>query len=181
MRKITILSLSALFLFGCSSANQQTANIPAQNAANSPLKSASNSNDSQMISSHSQTKAEATPTPVPKSGEKTKWTQSGNPIDTTAFDAEVKAAEDKLKTNAKDENLKKAAAEAYVKRGIALTEARQYASALGDYRKAQKLDPKNEEAKTWIEQIVTIYKSINRDYPPEGEEPPPLPFKKTQL
>jgi cytochrome c-type biogenesis protein CcmH/NrfG len=59
-----------------------------------------------------------------------------------------------------------------------LTDARQYASALGDYRKAIKLDPNNAEAKQWIEQIVMIYESINRDYPKEGEEPPPLAFKK---
>ena len=115
---------------------------------------------------------------VPKSDAKTKWTQSGNPIDTTAFDADVKQAESKLKSNPKDESLKKSLAEAYVKRGVALTDARQYASALGDYRKALKLDPANETAKNWIEQIIGIYESINRSYPPEGEEPPPLPFKK---
>ena len=115
---------------------------------------------------------------MPKSDTKTKWTQSGNPIDTTAFDSEIKQAESKQKANPKDETLKKSLAEAYVKRGIALTDARQYASALGDYRRALKLDPANEEAKKWIEQIISIYESINRSYPNEGEEPPPLPFKK---
>ena len=94
------------------------------------------------------------------------------------FDSEIKQAETKQKANPKDETLKKSLAEAYVKRGIALTDARQYASALGDYRRALKLDPTNEEAKKWIEQIISIYESINRSYPSEGEEPPPLPFKK---
>lgn len=112
-----------------------------------------------------------------KSGEKTKWTQSGNPIDTTEFDAEIKNIQDKMKENPKEESLKKMLAEAYVKRGMALTDARQYASALGDYRKAQKLDPANELSKEWIGQIIGIYTGMNKDYPKEGEEPPPLPAK----
>jgi hypothetical protein len=40
-----------------------------------------------------------------------------------------------------------------------------------------KYDPKNEEARGWIDQIISIYNSINKEYPKEGEEPPPLPFK----
>ena len=63
-----------------------------------------------------------------------------------------------------------------MKRAVALTDARQYASALGDYRRAVKNDPENEEAKNWIDQIITIYGSLGRTPPPEGEEPPPLPF-----
>jgi len=61
---------------------------------------------------------------------------------------------------------------------VALTDARQYASALGDYRRTLKYDPSNAEAKDWIERIVSIYDSINRESPKEGEEPPPLPMGK---
>ena len=39
-------------------------------------------------------------------------------------------------------------------------------------------DPENADAKDWIDQIVTIYGSLGRTPPAEGEEPPPLPFKK---
>jgi hypothetical protein len=60
---------------------------------------------------------------------------------------------------------------------MALTDARQYASALGDFRRALKYDPSSEEAKTWIDQIIKIYDSMNKEYPKEGEEPPPLPWK----
>ena len=120
----------------------------------------------------------AAASPVPKSDTKTKWTQSGNPIDTSGFDADIKQAEAKLKSNPKDENLKKSLAQAYFKRGFALTEARQYAAALGDYRRALKYEPDHEESKKWIGEIVSIYESINRSYPQEGEEPPPIPFKK---
>lgn len=168
MKKITVLGLSVLIFSACGDANQPQA--------------VKNNSNIELVSSHSRT-ANAlptpTPTPVPKSETKTKWTQSGNPIDTTGFDAEIKQAETKLKANSKDETLKKSLAEALIKRGIALTDARQYASALGDYRKALKLDANNEEAKKWIEQIVGIYSMLNKDYPKEGEEPPPLPFKQS--
>jgi hypothetical protein len=60
---------------------------------------------------------------------------------------------------------------------VALTDARQYASALGDYRRVLKYDPNNSEAKNWIEQIIGIYDSLGRESPKEGDEPPPLPFK----
>ena len=117
-------------------------------------------------------------TVVPRSETKTKWTQSGNPIDTAEFDAEIAKAEKALKAKPKDAAAKKNLSEAYVKRGVALTEARQYASALGDYRRTLKLDPTNEEAKNGMDTIIGIYESLNREYPKEGEEPPPLPFKK---
>lgn len=178
MRKIAILSFCLLFLIGC---NSEPTKVQQNSNVNLTVQK---TDDNSTVSSHSQTKTvEQTPntttTVVPKSDTKTKWTQSGNPIDTTAFDSEIKQAESKQKANPKDETLKNSLADAYVKRGIALTDARQYASALGDYRRALKLDPANAEAKKWIEQIISIYESINRSYPSEGEEPPPLPFKKS--
>jgi tetratricopeptide (TPR) repeat protein len=171
MKKLVVLGLSAFIFAGCENSNQLPQTVK------------TNSNNAELVSSHSQPTQTAnstpTPTPVPKSETKTKWTQSGNPIDTVSFDAEIKDAETKLKANSKDESLKKSLAEAFNKRGIALTEARQYASALGDYRKALKLDPNNEEAKKWIDQIIGIYAMLNKDYPKEGEEPSALPFKQS--
>jgi len=179
MKKIAILSLSALFLTACGGSNQGTVNSNAvppppvpQSSSNNPLVS-SHSNRNTPDSSMSAETADKN-----SNGKKSKWTQSGNPIDTSKFDAEIAAAEKELKAKPKDDGAKRALATAYVNRGLALTDARQYASALGDYRRAQKLDPTNEDAKKWIEQIVGIYESINREYPKEGEEPPPLPFNK---
>lgn len=171
MKKNLFLCSLCLAFIGC---NNSTPVVSQQsvNSANS-----ANRRDSQTVVAHSTEKS--MPPSAPKSETKTKWTQSGNPIDTTGFDAEIEKAEKNLKTKQTDEAAKKELAEAYVKRGVALTEARQYASALGDYRKALKLDPGNEEAKKWIDQIVGIYESINREYPKEGEEPPPLPFKES--
>lgn len=177
MKKIAILSFLLLFSIGCGNAPTKVQ----ENTSSTPLPANQIApNDTVSVSSHSQDKkSEQMPnTSDAKSGEKTKWTQSGNPIDTASFDTDIKQTQDKMKSNPKDEGLKTTLAEAYVRRGMALTDARQYASALGDYRKAQKLDPTNETAKEWIAQIIQIYSGLNKDYPTEGEEPPPLPFKK---
>ena len=107
------------------------------------------------------------------------WTQSGTPIDVKEYDAKVVKAEKDFKSTPKDEAAKKNLSEAYTARAVALTEARQYASALGDYRRALKYDESNEEAKSGRDVILSIYKSMNREFPPEGEEPPPLPFGKS--
>ena len=170
IKKFVVLTCLAVASVGCSSVVQPTANNTV---------STRKSDNSQIVSSHSQPEnVNTTQTPVPKSATKTKWTQSGNPIDVSGFDAEIAKAEKDLKAKPKDETAKKTVAEAYLKRGIALTEARQYASALGDYRRVLKYDANNEEAKKWIDQIISIYDSINKESPKEGEEPPPLPFKK---
>jgi tetratricopeptide (TPR) repeat protein len=108
-----------------------------------------------------------------------KWTQSGEPIDTTKFDKAIADAEKAVKAKPDDDAAQKALAQAYYERGFALTEARQYASALGDYRRTVKYDPDNAEAKEWIDQIVTIYTMLKRQPPNEGEEPKALPMKKT--
>lgn len=174
MKRIFILSVAALFFAACNSVEKNVT------TANSVMNSApQNSSESLTVSSHSQTNItpQTANTNVNGNATKGKWTQSGDPIDTTAFDAEIKQAEGKLKANPKDESLKKSLSEAFTKRGLALTDARQYASALGDFRRALKLDADNEEAKNWIDRIISIYNSINKEYPKEGEEPPPLPFK----
>ena len=90
----------------------------------------------------------------------------------------IAVAEKKLGGKPADVTAKKTLATAYFKRAFALTEARQYASALGDYRRAMKYDPSNPEAKSWIDKIILIYSGMNKDYPKEGEEPPALPFTK---
>lgn len=168
MKKFLFLSCFSLALIGCGNSAADVSNKSA-NPSNA-------SNKTETVASHSAETSNQSL--VQKSETKSKWTQSGNPIDTSRFDADVEKAEKSLKAKQTDEAAKKALAEAYVQRGFALTEARQYASALGDYRKALKLDPDNEEAKKWIAQIVGIYESINREYPKEGEEPPPLAFNK---
>lgn len=105
---------------------------------------------------------------------------SGNaePIDTTEFDAEITKTEVAYKAKPQDAAAKKDLANALAKRGFALTQAAQYRTALGDFRKSLKLEPNNQEVKDMSNRIVDVYKSLNREPPKEGEEPPPLPFKK---
>jgi tetratricopeptide (TPR) repeat protein len=173
MKKIAVLSFLALFSAACGASGDQTVtNAPLLNANNNSLTVSSRSRNGVTNPLNANT------TSAPTTGAKTKWTQSGEPIETKDFDAEITLAEKNLKAKPNDEATKKALAESYFKRGVALTEARQYASALGDYRKALKFDPSNREAKTWIDRIIEIYDGLNKDYPKEGEEPPPLPFNK---
>lgn len=166
--KVLILSLAALCLTGCAdnikpiSQNSNTANAPAE------------AEKTQTAIAH----GPQNQTPPPAGGT-SKWTQSGDPIDTTKFDAAIITAEKALAAKPADATAKQALAAAFLERATALTGARQYASALGDYRRTLKNDPANKEAKTWIDQIVNIYASINRASPKDGEEPPPLPFTKS--
>ena len=165
--KYTIITILAALTVACGNAGQPVRN--SNSAAASPPEK------SQTAISH--TLEKQTPPADPASGGKSKWTQSGEPIDTKEFDASIAAAEKALAAKPNDEAAQKALSAAYFKRADALTGARQYASALGDYRTAVKHDPTNADAKQWIDQIISIYSSIGRDYPKEGEEPPPLPAK----
>lgn len=168
--KLTVLLLCTCFLVGCDNAGK-----PVAQSTNSAAV-ASSTEKPQTAIAHSlenQTPKNDAPT-----GEKSKWTQSGDPIDTKELDKAIASAEVALGKKPSDNAAKKALATAYFNRAEALTGARQYASALGDYRRALKHDPSNTEAKDWIENIIKIYGSINREYPKEGEEPPPLAFEK---
>ena len=172
MKKLLFLTTISAFgsLIGCNNAAK-----PVAQNANSANASVSNEKPQTAIAHSLENQ---TPNPVAPSGEKSKWTQSGDPIDTKEFDTSIATAEIALGKKPSNDTVKKALSAAYFKRAEALTGARQYASALGDYRRALKHDPSNAEAKEWIDRIISIYDSINRESPKEGEEPPPLPFKK---
>jgi len=147
------------------------------NAANAPMRA----EKLQTVTAHS---TEGQQPPAMPAGDAPangggKWTQSGDPIDTAKLDEAIAAAEKSVKAKPGDDAAKKAAAQAYFNRGVALTDARQYASALGDYRRALKDDPADEDSKKWIDQITGIYQMLKKTPPAEGEEPPPLPFKKS--
>ena len=164
--KIAIILSAAVLLVGCNRAAPVAVNVN----SNAP----SRTDRSQTAIAHSTENQ----TPKPANGASGKWSQSGDPIDTSKFDEAIASAEKEVKAKSSDDAAKKALAQALFDRGFALTQARQYASALGDYRRALKYDPDHADSKKWIEQIVGIYKMLKKDAPPEGEEPPPLPFKK---
>jgi tetratricopeptide (TPR) repeat protein len=167
--KYFALFLSALIFTACdNSAPKPVANSNAVNTSQ-------NSARPETVIAHSTENKSA---PMGNSNTKTKWTQSGDPIDTKSLDAAIADADKALKAKPNDSELKSALAEAYFSRAMALTEARQYASALGDYRRVLKYDPDNEQAKDWVKQIIGIYNDMGRESPPEGQEPPPLRLNK---
>ncbi len=173
--KSAIIFLSAALAVGCANTGQ-----PINSTANTAPATPQKTEKIESVAAHTtenQPPKASNAVPTNTSGQ-SKWTQSGDPIDTTALDSAIMSAEKALSGKPADAAAKKALGAAYFKRAVALTDARQYASALGDYRRTLKHDPANAEAKEWIERIIMIYSSINRSYPNEGEEPPPLPFTK---
>ena len=106
----------------------------------------------------------------------TTTTGGGDPIDTSKYDEEIKRLEKQAGMRPGDDAARLALAKAYISRGNALTQARQYRAALGDYRRALRYDPDNEEAQQWAATITGILKQMGRDVPTEGNEPEPLPM-----
>ena len=178
--KKTFLLFLALGLVGCSAQQAQTTNTNKSTASTGEVKSGdlppASSAHGGTQSAHS---SRANPPSVPESSSGSSMMGSNaRAIDTSQFDAEITKAEKDLKAKPSDEATKKELADAYAQRAFALTEAAQYRSALGDFRRCLKLDSSNTEAQEMHDQIIDIFKSLNREPPKEGEEPPPLPFKK---
>jgi uncharacterized protein YcfL len=175
MKKIVILSLSALMLAACGNQNQPSVNAN-QQSVNKPPVTTQNPNNSLVVSSHSTDK------PAAPSSDLNSSSQTSSPnaqaIDVSEMTAKIEKAEKDLKAKPDDEKAKKALAAAYFERAFALTKAAQYRAALGDFRKGLKLNPDDKEARDMHDQIISIFESIGRQPPKEGEEPPPLPFKK---
>jgi tetratricopeptide (TPR) repeat protein len=99
---------------------------------------------------------------------------TGDPIDATKLDADIDKAEKAHAAKPNDVKTTKALGDAYLARAQALTEARQYRAALGDYRKTLKYDPTNEEATSMSNQIISIMQQMGREVPAEGQEPPAM-------
>jgi tetratricopeptide (TPR) repeat protein len=153
--------LAVTLLFGACggttpTANQGTANAGTQTAAVSPQPSAS----------------ATTTTPY---GTGSTMPGGGEAIDTSKHDDEIKRLEKQAAMRPGDE-ARLALAKAYLARGNALTQARQYRAALGDYRRALRYDPDNEEARQWAATITGILQQMGREVPTEGDEPAPLPM-----
>ncbi|HEX9961369.1 MAG TPA: tetratricopeptide repeat protein [Pyrinomonadaceae bacterium] len=177
MEKAIIIGFLAFTLAACTN-SAQVATQPTPNA-NSTSVSTPKNTDSLVTSSHSSDKTaganNSSTTSAPK-------TQTESPmakaIDVSEMNAAIEKAEKDYKAKQTNPKAKETLAEAYFARAFALTEAAQYRAALGDFRKGLKLNPDNKDAKAMHDRIISIFKSINREPPKEGEEPPPMPFKK---
>lgn len=188
MKKAILTTGLALFLLGCGDAGPDVSEKPVERAQTDRA-------EPETVAAHTvdrERDAKAAPTVADdasadketaasgKADKPTTWTRGGDPIDVTEYNAAIARAEKDLKAKPDDPALKKKLSEAYTRRGVALTEARQYAAAIGDYRKAVRYDPANEDAKKWISTITNIYRSMKREVPAEGEEPAPLEMKKSE-
>ena len=169
MKKVLILSLAAFVSFGCNSAAQSTNQTA--NANTATVKS----NDSTIVSSHSSESGKTAEPLSNKPASSSTESPMARPIDVAEMTADIEKSEQEFKKNPK---AKAELAKAYFVRATALTSAAQYRSALGDYRKGLKLDPNDEDAKKMHDQILSIFKSIGREPPKEGEEPKPLASEK---
>jgi tetratricopeptide (TPR) repeat protein len=101
----------------------------------------------------------------------------GQAIDTSKYDAEVERLKKPAEKKGASEDDRIALSHAYFDRANALTKAKQYRAALGDYRRTLKYDPQNDEALQMAGTIISILRQMGRDIPQEGAEPTPLPFK----
>lgn len=182
MKKITILALWALAAIGCNTASttevsvNQTANTRTSADTN---QGSENRKSDLTVLSHSSEQSKppmmAAPNSAAPSGKPAGESPMTQAVDVSELTKEIEKAEKDYKAKSNDEAAKKVLADAYFKRAFVLTKAAQYRAALGDFRKGLKLDPANEEAKAMNDQILAIFKSLNREPPKEGEEPAPLP------
>jgi len=101
----------------------------------------------------------------------------GQAIDTSKYDAEIERLKKPAEKKGAGDDDRIALSHAYFDRATALTKARQYRAALGDYRRTLKYDPQNDEALQMAGTIISILRQMGRDIPPEGAEPSPLPYK----
>ena len=99
----------------------------------------------------------------------------------SAFEAIEKLVAAKLRTQAtthvparRSSCLEPETLAAYVERANVYYNAGQprlYKFALGDFRRALRYDPENADAKEKMEMLVSIYKSMGRPIPNNGNEP----------
>jgi cytochrome c-type biogenesis protein CcmH/NrfG len=75
-------------------------------------------------------------------------------LDTSKLDGEIVALERQAEKNPDDDTTLGALADAYVRRGHALHEARRLSDALHDYQSALRYSPDHEEANLRIAQIT---------------------------
>jgi tetratricopeptide (TPR) repeat protein len=155
--KLFLSLILACLSFGCTNSNiRPISNTDGGNAATP-----------QSVIAHT------TENQPPKNNANKSKPPGGEAIDTKELDAAVAKAE-------KQAGDKGALAKAYFDRGVALTEAKQYAAALGDYRRAVKANPSDAASQQWIDTITNIFRAMGRPVPAEGAEPAPLPFTATQ-
>lgn len=169
MKKLIFLSLTALISIGCGSS------APTQVNNNATVTSSAPKKDELTVRSHT---TENQPPPMSQSNTGSGGSPMQKAVDVSAMTTNIEKAEKEFKAKSNDAKAKDALAAAYFERAFALTEAAQYSAALGDFRKGLKLKPNDQKAKNMHDEIVSIYQSMKREVPKEGEEKAPMPIGK---
>ena len=99
---------------------------------------------------------------------------SGQVLDTSKLDAQIAALEQQAEKNPDEDTTLAALAEAYVRRGHALHEARRLPDALHDYQSALRYSPDHEEASLRVAQIT---QEIGAEPHAEDGKPVAVPAK----
>ena len=180
MKKIAVLSFGLFGLIGCGNNAPQTAVVQNANVA-----VAANRGQSETVAAHTTEKslppsnnaANSVSSPSKPASSSTE-SPMARAIDVSAQTAKIEAAEKEFSAKSGDAKVKESLAKAYFDRAFLLTDAAQYRAALGDFRKGLKLNPNDKEAKAMHDQIISIFASIGREPPKDGEEPAPMPFGK---
>lgn len=175
MKKAVIIGFFAFALTACGNTAAPVATQNANNTNVSPPKNA----ESLVVSSHSTGKTGSANNAAQNDASKTQ-TESpmAKTVDVAEMTAAIEKAEKDYKAKPADPQAKDALAKAYFTRAFVLTKAAQYRAALGDFRKGLKLEPDDEDARKMHDEILRIFAGMKREPPKEGEEPPPMPFKK---
>ena len=98
----------------------------------------------------------------------------GQGLDTSKLDAEIARLEAQAEKNPDDDSTLAALADAYVRRGHALHEARRLTDALHDYQSALRYSPDHEEANLRVAQIT---QEIGAEPHAEDGKPVAVPAK----
>jgi hypothetical protein len=166
---LALTGVIALFAPSCGtpSATNNTGNTNSvATTSNQPFRT-SNVNLPPVSSAHGDDATSKPPATAPTSGSAQK-----PGIDTAVLDAKIERAEAKAKSGNQADKL--AAAAALVERGNVYRDAGQpslYKFALGDYRRALRYQPDNAVARERMNEIVSIYQSMGRPVPENGNEP----------
>lgn len=107
-------------------------------------------------------------------GQSNSGSDGGQGYDTSKLDAEIAQLEQLAEKNPDDDTIHGALADAYVRRGRALHEARRLTDALHDYQSALRFSPDHEEANLRIAQIT---QEIGAEPHAEDGKPVAVPAK----
>jgi hypothetical protein len=171
---LTLACGAALVTAGCGSqSNTNSAGGAANGNVSSVPRPAQNANLPPVSSAHGGNSTGGAPAPAASANGAGGATKPGG-LDTAALDAKITKAEAKAKAGGATQADKLAAAAAYLERGNLYRDAGQpalYKFALGDYRHALRYQPDNAEAREKMNEIVSIYRSMGRPVPENGNEP----------